>query len=222
MVEQEQVVIFTKPPVPGLVKTRLSPPLTPRQAADVHEASLRDVVATVRATGREPTICFASGPGATAYFAGHFPELETFSQDPGDLGRRLKRTFSRGFAAGFTRIVILGSDAPTLPPPELDRACDELRSADAVAGPARDGGYYLIGLRARSWPAATALFFDIPWSSSSVLATTRNRANEAGVRLRLLRTWYDIDRPSDLIDAEQDAEVGSNLARVLARLPRAS
>src|SRR5205085_373969 len=107
-------------------------------------------------------------------------------QSDGNLGQRLAAVFPRG---GHQRpTVVLGADTPDLPVAYVRKAFDLLEAGnDTVIGPARDGGYYLIAAR-RLHPA---LFEQIPWSTSRVLATTRQRAEAAGIRLRELPPWED-------------------------------
>lgn len=218
MADASRLVVFAKAPEPGKVKTRLSPPLSPDQAAAIQEASLRDVVARARGIVADLRIRYADGIGGSTYFGEAFADLEALPQGAGDLGRRLCRVFEDGFASGLSRLVVIGSDSPTLPRSELEAAFEALGTADVVIGPAIDGGYYLVGLHARTWPRARCLFRDIPWSTDGVLDATTGRAAAAMFRMDLLRPWYDIDRFSDLRLAEADAEGDSNLARELALL----
>lgn len=210
------LVIFTRAPVPGKVKTRLTPPLTPEQAAAVHEASLHDVVARARTTAANLHIRYAEAPGAEEFFGLAFDDLEATPQGDGDLGARLARTFAEAFANEADRVIVIGSDSPTLPPSELGTALGALDRADVVLGPATDGGYYLVGLHARAWPAGQVLFDGIPWSTADVLSETLERSAAAGLDVDLLATWYDIDRIEDLHIAAAHADPESNLARLLA------
>jgi rSAM/selenodomain-associated transferase 1 len=122
------------------------------------------------------------------------PEFLFQTQAAGDLGERLHQAFGHAFSAGNTAVIIMGSDCPGLTAGVLRRAFAALAESDMVLGPAADGGYYLIGL---SRPAP-ALFTDIPWSSSEVLARTLARAADLGLKTHLLGTLCDVDRPQDL------------------------
>jgi glycosyltransferase A (GT-A) superfamily protein (DUF2064 family) len=133
----------------------------------------------------------------------------------GDLGERLADAFARSFADGGERVIILGGDVPTLPETTLTSAFTDLGGANGVIGPSLDGGYVLIGLRRASWPRAAALFQDIPWSTEHVLSATLHRAGEAGLDLRVLPGWYDVDRVADLERARVDAAADSHLGRWL-------
>jgi uncharacterized protein len=210
------LLVFAKAPQPGCVKTRLVPPLTPEGAAAVYEAALRDVIAGALGSGARVRILFDDTPGAEAYFARAFPELERRPQCAGDLGRRLCAALATRFAEGAESVAVIGADSPTLPGAYLSEGLAALREADGVLGPADDGGYYLIGVRRDAWPEAATLFREVPWSTDRVVQITLQRAAEIGLELRVLARWYDIDRAEDLARARTDARADSHLARLLA------
>ena len=108
----------------------------------------------------------------------------------------MRNAFERLFAAGYSTVVMIGSDLPSLPSSHLAQAFQYLRDRpDAlVIGPASDGGYYLIGLR-RLWPA---LFTSIPWSTADVLKTTTSIAETCGLTVSLVSPWHDVDTVDDL------------------------
>lgn len=211
---RDAVGIFAKAPRAGRVKTRLSPPLTPGGAAAVARACLEE---TLR---RFPP----SVPGPCTLFLDGEPEpwLERLAarqgvlvrnQGTGDLGARLRRAFRALYAGGARRAVVIGSDSPTLDPSRLAEALDRLEGSDAVIGPARDGGYYLIGMR----PGREDLLTAIPWSTPHVAAETRRRAEAAGWSVAELTEWYDVDEVEDLRRAEEDARASCpRLAKAIA------
>ncbi len=211
----DRLLVFARSPEAGRVKTRLSPPLPPDEAAAVYEACLRDVLALAARERGRLAVWVDGGPAAHAYFARAFPVVPAEPQSADDLGARIEDAFRRNFDEGAERVVIVGADAPTLPESCLHDAFDFLAEVPVVLGPALDGGYYLVGLRRSAWPAAGALFRDIPWSTAEVLRRTGERADAAGLELRLLPAWYDIDRPEDLARARAHAAPGSHLARWL-------
>ena len=210
-----KLLIFTRAPVPGLAKTRLCPPLSPTQAAAVHEASLRDVVAMTLRSTADTELRYAESPAAADFFDRDFPHLRAAPQSGGDLGRRMASALDDAFGRGADRVLILGSDAPTLPDRALAEAVD--RRGTVSLGPADDGGYYLVGLDRSMWPRARPMFRGIPWSTRAVLAVTRERLTRIGLRVELLRRWYDIDRIEDLRTAADHAAPGSHLADLLRR-----
>ncbi|HEV2146923.1 MAG TPA: TIGR04282 family arsenosugar biosynthesis glycosyltransferase, partial [Longimicrobiaceae bacterium] len=115
-------------------------------------------------------------------------------QREGGLGERMRGAFEEAFAAGYRRVVIVGSDLPGLSAGLLRRAFALLDAHEAVLGPARDGGYYLLGLR-RPVPE---LFEGIAWSTGEVFAATVARLRQARIEPALLETLADVDEVEDL------------------------
>jgi uncharacterized protein len=188
------IAVMAKWPEPGNVKTRLCPPLTPEQAADLYEAFFLDTVSLV--SGIEHTdVVVAYDPGTAQDFFSRIlsPTVKCIPQGVGHLGKRLLRISSIVFSHGYRKVIMLASDTPHLPQDYIRRAFTRLDGTDVILGPCDDGGYYLIGLR---FPAPE-VFAGIPWSTSQVLDLTIQRAREAGMKCELLPACYDIDRWDD-------------------------
>lgn len=193
------VAIMAKVPRSGRVKTRLVPPLTPDQATELSSSFLRDVAAAIASAAAAEGPCPAIHGvavylpvGDEAGFEGLIPEdFLLLPQRGADLGERLRHAAADLFSAGFGGVCLVNSDSPTLPPAVLREAAAALeRPGDRVVlGPARDGGYYLIGLKR----ADLRLFEEIAWSTPAVLAQTLERARELGLDVHLLPEWYDVD-----------------------------
>jgi rSAM/selenodomain-associated transferase 1 len=115
-------------------------------------------------------------------------------QGRGDLGDRMNRAFCEAFEEGVGRAVLVGTDCPGLTVGILNRAFGALRSHYMVLGPAKDGGYYLIGLRV----AVPSLFSDIPWGTGKVLAQTKRIAEGLGLSVAFVDVLEDVDRIKDL------------------------
>lgn len=190
------VAVMAKAPGAGAVKTRLCPPLTPREAAALARGFLRDTIAKVRGLhGATPAIAYTPD-SERALFARLAPDFALVPQRGTDLGARMRSTLAALLGAGHRAAIAIGTDTPTLPAAVLARAVEHIASGDVdvVLGPAADGGYYLVGVRADH----AALFAGVPWSTDAVLAITRHRAAEAGLRCALLPAWFDVDTPDDL------------------------
>jgi rSAM/selenodomain-associated transferase 1 len=162
---------------------------------------LRDTLAV--ATGLEgvtPALFFHDEPGATEFFSGLAPDMESFPQEGEDLGKRMENAFLNRFERGFREVVIIGTDSPDQPPEHILEAFDLLadKKIDLVLGPAEDGGYYLMGLKS----VREELFCGIQWSSGEVFATTVSKAKELGLGVSLLPVWHDIDTAADLERSE--------------------
>lgn len=197
------IAVMAKRPEPGRVKTRLCPPLTPQQAADLYEAFLLDTVSLASGIGHGDVFVAFDPDTARDYFSRMTPApVKCIPQGPGNLGARLSRISSEVFSRGYRKLVILASDAPHLPPRLIRRAFSLLDNAGVVLGPCDDGGYYLIGSRS----LAPGLFAGIPWSTSWVLDHTIRRARETGMTYALLPTCYDIDTWEDAERLRQDMQ----------------
>ena len=195
------LVIFAKAPIPGQVKTRLCPPLTPDEAATLHGSFVLDTLERAKAAITQFTLpvdrYLACSPSSTLVFFKIMEErhgAHLIDQEGDDLGARMNHAMEAMFARGYRRVVIVGTDVPTLPIAHYRQALIQLDDHDVVLGPALDGGYYLIGLRR---PAST-LFIEIPWSTDRVLAMTREKADNLGLRQALWEPWRDIDTIDDL------------------------
>ena len=189
------LVVFVKNPVPGTVKTRLQARYTPEQAADFYRAFILDTLAAARTVPAdqfhiaytpaeaEADIQNLCGPGWT-----YVPQIAA------DLGERMYAAARHCFQLGAARVVIVGTDVPSLPPAHIRQAFDILSRKDIVLGPSTDGGYYLVGL---SQPIPS-IFQHIRWSTAGVFAQTLDRAESAGLQMGLVPPWYDIDTPEEL------------------------
>jgi len=183
--------ILAKPPIPGQVKTRLVPPLTHREAAELYRVSLTETVARMD-RGRFALVLFHAGPAE--FFRATFPDLPLRPQGEGDLGQRMAAALDVLLARGHTAAALIGSDSPDLPAAQVEDAFAALEQAEVVTVPATDGGYVLIGVRRRR----PELFRDMPWSTAKVLAATRRRAADLAIAYRELGGWADVDDIDDL------------------------
>jgi len=186
------LAVFAKAPVPGSVKTRLCPPLTPEEAAACYEAMLLDVLDQAPPPGVERALWFTPDQ-ERAWFERAAPGWPLYPQRGSDLAARMAALFETHAAAGRERMVLRGSDSPTLPAETVAAAFAALEEADVAICPDRDGGYNLIGLR-RPAPA----LFALQMSTASVLDDTLARARQLGLEVSLLPPWHDVDTAADL------------------------
>jgi hypothetical protein len=191
---------MAKAPRPGTVKTRLSPPLTPDQAAGLNICFLRDTTENLAAVAAQSVGSNRVAAGMISYtpvgdealFEGLLPDGFALAPQRGNgFGERLLATAQDVLACGYGSICLIDSDSPTVPRAAYEQAVAELaRPGDRVVlGPAADGGYYLIGLK----QAHAVAFERIHWSTDTVAADTRQRVREAGIELVELPLWYDVD-----------------------------
>jgi len=189
------IAVMAKASIPGRAKTRLTPPLTPEEAAGLNTAFLRDIADNLAGASAfaniAPYMAFAPA-GSAAFFREILPEriglIESVAPGFGDC---LYGAATRLFDAGHRAVGLLNSDSPTLPAAYLVAAATALAAPGdrIVLGPSTDGGYYLIGLKRPH----RRLFEDIDWSTERVAAQTLARAHEAGLAVHLLPSWYDVD-----------------------------
>jgi len=206
------IAVMAKAPKAGQVKTRLVPPLTQEEAAELYRCLLLDKLGQVGGLhGIDPYLAYTP-PEAQALMASLAPQDFTLIPQAGSgLGDRLHHLSAILLGRGHSGVIIIDSDTPTLPSTYLLDALDRIQneSTDLVLGPAEDGGYYLIGLKRPCW----SLFDSIPWSGPSVLSETLRRASAQRLEVATLPSWFDVDTPSDLLRLRNDlATNGSGLA----------
>jgi len=188
-VPSRRLLLFTKPAREGRVKTRLIGDLTAAEAAALHAAFLEDLLDRLREGDFELQLAWALDAEDELPAGG-------IRQQGEGLGERLYRALSEGARDGAA-VMALGSDHPTLPLALVHEAFERLeRGAEVVLGPAEDGGYYLLALRADA--VDPGLFRDIPWSTDRVLPTTLERCRDLGLAVELLPPASDVDTPEDL------------------------
>ena len=195
------LVIFAKAPIPGEVKTRLCPPLTPDEAATLHGSFVLDMLERTKLAVTTRQLPFhrylACAPSSALVFFKIMEErqgVRLLDQVGEDLGQRMHRTSVDLFVKGYKQVVIVGTDVPTLPLSVYQEALAILACSDVVLGPALDGGYYLIGL---TQPAGK-LFAGVPWSTDQALAVTQQNATTLGLSVGLTTAWRDVDTVADL------------------------
>jgi rSAM/selenodomain-associated transferase 1 len=196
MSDSRAIVIVAKAPEAGRTKTRLCPPFSLEDAAALYQAFLVDTTEAALALDWDRvTLVHPDDAGVANTLAGIIPPAAELQAQRGvGLGAALSSAFETHFGAGFQRVVLIGSDSPSLPSTYIQDACVALDQCDVVVGPSSDGGYYLIGMR-RFHPS---LFEGISWSTERVFAQTLERARAAALLTRSLPEWYDVDTVAEL------------------------
>ena len=187
--KKEVVLVFQKNEVLGKVKTRLAVGVGEEQALEIYRQlldktylALRDISVSI-----------------TTYFSEFIPDNPIHSAENKlvqlgqDLGERMKNAFAENFESGMEKVVLIGTDCPSLEGIHLAQAFEALDQSDLVLGPARDGGYYMIGMKRR----ADFLFEGITWSTELVLSQTLALAAAQGMQTSLLPVLEDIDTLED-------------------------
>jgi uncharacterized protein len=212
-----QLIVLAKAPVPGKVKTRLTPPFTPHEAAMLAEAALADTLeAGASASFTRHILALAdqrATPGALrAELPGRF---EVIPQRGGGLDERIAAAFDDAYATVNAPLVLIGMDTPQVTPGLLETVAQTLTSgaADAVFGPAADGGFWLLGLRQ---PDAE-LIHGVPMSAGHTGRVQLDRLRAAGLRIRQVPELIDVDTVADAVQVAAQAP-GSRFAATLAIL----
>lgn len=210
-----QLIVLAKAPVAGLVKTRLCPPCTPHQAAQVAAAALADTLAVVSATAVARRVLVVAGSYPCP------PGWHTIAQRDGTLGTRLAAAFadtaaSAGASRTDGRTVLVGMDTPQLTTAHLRSALDPLTAPggpDVTLGPAEDGGWWALGLRD---PRHAEILSGIPTSTPSTGADTRAALERRGLTVRLLACLRDVDTAADAHAVAALCPPGSGFAEAVA------
>lgn len=194
---RRRLVILTRYPDPGKVKTRLIPALGPEEAASLHkqmtEHTLKWAASLAKKSSGLLEIRFDGGNrDLLAEWLGS--EWDYTHQGAGDLGDRMARAFQENFQIGKKEVVVVGTDCPQMTIFQVETAFDALKSHDLVLGPTIDGGYCLIGLK-RIVPE---VFTSMDWGTETVFQDTLERAKNAGLSVKCLKPLRDVDVPEDL------------------------
>ena len=196
--------MFARLPEHGAVKTRIAAAAGADRALAVYSAMLRDTLQSVgdSTDDTELEVMWAPTTAANAESLERAFGKRSLAMQTGEtLGDRLSMAFSERFFFHRTdRIVAVGVDDPTLPRPLIDTAFELLESCDWVVGPARDGGYYLIGCRGPAYD--NEAFQNVAWGTSSVFSTTIGRIREWQRNVAVLPMRSDIDTVDDLEASE--------------------
>jgi uncharacterized protein len=216
------LIVFAREPIAGRTKTRLCPPLDGAMAAELYACFLRDTLDTVRQVPDVRRVIAHTPESNGAFFAALAPDFAAWPQRGVSLGERMDNIFNvslgsyqpddgrwmmddaenasivyrlSSIVGRPSSAVIVGSDSPDLPSQYISDAFARLeRGVELVLGPAEDGGYYLIGLRAPQ----PRLLREVPMSTPTVLSDTLTLACELGLRAELLPQWYDVDTAAEL------------------------
>ena len=192
MLSTTALVIFVRNPISGQVKTRLAKDIGDERALEIYLQLLQHTLKITRGLSFRKFVYYADE--VSDYDLWSVPGYTKRKQNGVDLGERMLNSFKELFNQGFTRIIIIGSDCLQLKTETIEEAVAVLESNSAVIGPARDGGYYLLGLT-ELYPD---LFINKPWSTDQVFAKTIDDFNKQGISYAMLEELSDIDDITDL------------------------
>jgi uncharacterized protein len=212
LISKERLIIFTRFPETGTTKTRLIPLLGTKGAANLQREMTEHTLSRMMGlkASNDLTLEIRYDGGNEELMKQWLgSKFEYASQGDGDLGYRMQRAFDDAFKSRAAAAVIIGTDIPDLTAVDITKAFAALKQKKMVLGPAKDGGYYLIGLQKDAFsPAAGKLFAGIKWGERDVLKKTLNISKRLGIDYSLLKEMDDVDRPEDIFIWERSQVLG--------------
>jgi len=191
--KNKAVILFARDLILGQVKTRLSSLFDDETILRLYTCFVEDSLEKIRQVDNADCFVGISPSNLSGFFNGiEDSDTRLFVQQGKDLGDKMRQAFVDRFSDGYKKVVIIGSDSPSLPVSYINQALNS--DKDLMLGPSTDGGYYLIAMTGK----VSEVFDGIAWGTEQVLDETLNRVKKAGVSLELLPVWYDVDFPEDL------------------------
>ena len=189
---EKAVIIFIKNPIEGKVKTRLAATVGDAKALKIYLQLIAHTLNEVEITDADKYIYFSESV-ADEIGSNKLPYYKRVQQGK-DLGERMLNAFAAVFAKGYKKVIIIGTDCPAIDSNLLEMAFEKLDETHIVFGPATDGGYYLAGMT----KLETGLFFNIPWSTDTVLKESQSICRRQNKTFSLLKELSDVDVEADL------------------------
>jgi len=194
---EKALIVFVRNPDLGFVKTRIAKTAGDEQALVIYLHLLARTQEIASKTDADTFVFYSKEVIPDDSWSG--PRFIKEKQSNGDLGERMRAAFDVVFSKGYHKVCIVGSDCYDLTPHIIERAFEKLDRCELVAGPAKDGGYYLLGMKQPN-PAVFALK---AWSTDTVLKETLAIADELHLSYKLLGVLSDIDTEADWLAALQ-------------------
>ena len=194
---RKALITFVKAPVKGTVKTRLQKDISQERTLKIYKSFIKKILSEcISLQGVDRYLgCAPSDEHAYLQKVSKEYRLPTFNQRGNTLGLKIVNAFRDYFKQGYSRIVLIGSDSPTMPKEFIEQAFHALQSKDFVVGPCCDGGIYLIGAKNM---INSKVFNNIPWDTSDVLNLVIEKLYRLDISFSLLPFWYDVDNIDDL------------------------
>ncbi len=194
---KKALIVFAKTPIRGSIKTRMEPYLTPDKILRLYKSFVTETISTCTCLKGIDKFLWCSPTKYNDFLKGLTTtyKIESFNQKGKDLGEKMLNAFKNHFGKGYTEVVIIGSDSPTIPTDYIKKAFFELKNNDFVLGPCCDGGVYLVGAKKKIIPM---IFRNIPWGTDKVFNKMLGKLNSLDIQFSMLPFWYDIDTIEDL------------------------
>lgn len=204
------VIIMTKVPTAGNVKTRLQPFLSSDECAALSEAFLQDAVNKAETVCENVILAYTPPDKINVLKKNLPPEKQFFEQTGNDLGEKMFNAFEFAFGQKSDAVVMIGTDSPTFPFDFIEQAFEFLETnSDVVLGKTEDGGFYLIGLR----KLEKAIFENVAWSSPETFEQVFENIHRLRLHLREVPSWYDVDEREDFEKLREEILHNKNAQR---------
>jgi len=187
-------IVFTREPVPGRTKTRMMPRYSGEECCQMHQAFLEDIAAMAADTGSDVMVSYYSEDGEIPTLRRIFGDVPYRPQRGKSLEEKMFHAMEDGFAFGYQRCVLTGTDIPELQASTIRDAFELLDDSDVVLGPTADGGYYLIGMK----KSLRSPFDIVKCPGENYIDQTICAVQNAGLQYRLTDSYHDMDYPEDL------------------------
>lgn len=219
MTDKRCMILFVKLPEPGKVKSRLAKDMDRVLVLHLYECMVLDTIDMLKQAGALFHICF-DPPDAGEQVRQWLGRTYSYMPQTGeDLGERMEQAFIRVFSEGVDEALLIGSDIPSLTASMMADAFRSLADSDAVIGPAKDGGYYLIGFKKSTF--LPGVFRSMTWSTKTVFHETLVRLQKASLSVHQLPKLTDIDTREDLeAFLKQAPHAGEGALRTLSFLEK--
>ncbi|MEK9629619.1 MAG: TIGR04282 family arsenosugar biosynthesis glycosyltransferase [Nitrospinota bacterium] len=192
-IKENAVILFARDPVLGQVKTRLSSSLDDKTILRLYTCFVEDSLEKILQVDSADPFVGIFPENHSGFFSGtESSGMKLFFQKGDDLGEKMRSAFADRFAEGYKKVVIIGSDSPSLPVAYIKKALASEK--ELVLGPSTDGGYYLIAMTGK----ISEVFSRVSWGTENVLDETLKTVKKDNITLDLLPVWYDVDYPEDL------------------------
>ncbi|MBU3129903.1 TIGR04282 family arsenosugar biosynthesis glycosyltransferase [Clostridium tagluense] len=193
------LILMTRIPIAGMTKTRLMKVLTGEECAEIHRCFLLDLFKMVSELRQIADIYVTYTPENSLYLmADIIPSfIDSFPQKGYDIGERMDNSIQKLLNKGYSKVILIGSDIPSLQSEDIKKAYEELEDKDICIGPTNDGGYYLVGMKKRCRDIFSS---NLKWGYKSVFEATVSIANNLGLKVGLVAKLSDIDEKEDIED----------------------
>lgn len=196
---KKALIVFQKNVIPGKVKTRIAKDLGNEKAIEIYRFLIESTHKVLSELEEVDVFLYFSDYPEAPLWKPKKGSLMSCLQHGGELGEKMQSAFEETFAKGYKQVVIIGTDCPEITTDIINKAFKKLNDFDVVLGPAKDGGYYLLGLK----NIIPDLFKNIPWSTSKVLEITIGHLVQQQFSHTTLDTLSDIDTAQDWEDYRQ-------------------